>query len=861
MHRKSVLSLALALAGAFACGSSGGASGATVATYALSGKVTGAGAAGVTVSLSGPTTWSTTTDASGGYSFAGLADGEYTVRPSKAGHAFAPLNAVVTVHGADATAPDFTAAAAANVYAISGTLSGVAGARVSLSGANTGSAVVDGAGHYAFAGLTNGSYELTPVKLGYAFTPSSLQVTVHGADVAAADFAAITYSISGRVVGTSNATVSLSGPSAATTTTDASGNYAFSGLGNLVYSVAASKNGYMFAPSSAAVAVNGADVTGKDFFVTARSWSFDTPFTDTVAAVWGAAANDVWSVTKGTYTGAMQHWDGRVWSTVQLPFSLSGGPVGMWGAAANDIWLASGFTAAHWNGHAWSPVALPSSLPNTVSNVFGSATDDVWAVGYNGTVAHWDGASWRDFSYTAGTTGITSSALWSGWSGGPDDVWVGGDSALLHWNGSTWTDHSRNADGTPLFSSSVKAFWGTSRDLWAVGGVGYGSLLLHWNGETWTKAAHPGTGSLSAVWGSGPDDVWASGTSLLHWNGVAWQDKTLTADGTWVMTGNAPGLWGFGPNSVIAVGSSGTLLWDGNAWTNVYPTLPMTTYGGVGGSSASDVWAVGAYGNVLHFDGSRWQDRTPRNADGTKLTTQTLRGIWASGPGDAWATGGVTDGAATILHWDGTSWADVSRDGAGTAISTQALVSLWGSAANDVWAVGNSGTILHWNGTAWTNFSLDAEGARLTSDQLRCVFGLAADKVWAVGRSTLLRWDGTAWTRDTTPFTQVSGLQASSIWGTSAADLWIMGTVGNQGGAHFDGTSWRNANVPVPGTSSSFGPVWGTGPNDVWVGWPLGLYHWDGTAWSQLAMPTYVLGLWGTGGRMFAVGSTIYQLQ
>jgi hypothetical protein len=62
------------------------------------------------VTLSGAATAATTTDPSGRYSFGGLANGSYTVTPSRAGYTFSPTSAPVTVSGADAT-QNFTATA------------------------------------------------------------------------------------------------------------------------------------------------------------------------------------------------------------------------------------------------------------------------------------------------------------------------------------------------------------------------------------------------------------------------------------------------------------------------------------------------------------------------------------------------------------------------------------------------------------------------------------------------------------------------------------------------------------------------------------------------------------------------------
>jgi hypothetical protein len=61
------------------------------------------------VTLGGAATASATADANGNYSFAGLANGTYTVTPAKPGFRFTPDNQTVTVNGANATGVNFTA--------------------------------------------------------------------------------------------------------------------------------------------------------------------------------------------------------------------------------------------------------------------------------------------------------------------------------------------------------------------------------------------------------------------------------------------------------------------------------------------------------------------------------------------------------------------------------------------------------------------------------------------------------------------------------------------------------------------------------------------------------------------------------
>jgi len=90
------------------CGGGGDSGGALVP--GISGYVTlgGTSFAGVTVDLSGTATATTTTNSSGYYRFTGLANGSYTITPSRTGCTFTPVNKPVTYAGSDIR-QDFTA--------------------------------------------------------------------------------------------------------------------------------------------------------------------------------------------------------------------------------------------------------------------------------------------------------------------------------------------------------------------------------------------------------------------------------------------------------------------------------------------------------------------------------------------------------------------------------------------------------------------------------------------------------------------------------------------------------------------------------------------------------------------------------
>jgi hypothetical protein len=240
---------------------------ATTTTHSLGGVITGAGAAGATLVLSGVATATTTTDASGNYSFSGLADGTYTVTPSKSGFVFSPGSQTITISGGHNLAVNFISGPP--TYVVSGTISGGPGMTVSLVGTTIAPATTDASGNYSFPAVPNGTYTVTPSGVGFAVSPVSQNITVSGANVGAVNFTAtsVAYSITGTISGGAGATVNLTGAVTATTTADSSGNYSFAGITSGSYTITPTKTGLVFTPTNLAATVAGANILGANFAV------------------------------------------------------------------------------------------------------------------------------------------------------------------------------------------------------------------------------------------------------------------------------------------------------------------------------------------------------------------------------------------------------------------------------------------------------------------------------------------------------------------------------------------------------------------------------------------------------------------
>jgi hypothetical protein len=262
------------------------------------------------------------------------------------------------------------------------------------------------------------------------------------------------------------------------------------------------------------------------------------------------------------------------------------------------------------------------------------------------------------FTILGDESNLPASAFLSVWMSSNEDVWIVGSDdgtgpAVLHYDGTAWSRLDTGTIGDLWWVWSAPG----SDLVWISGAEGrvltYTRSTGTWSEEVVTSEAY----KLFGIWGTSDTDIWTVGGDvngnldgvILHYDGTAWtQSATAPPPVGYEAHQQAFKVWGAAPDDVWVVGTFALLMhWDGTAWETlpdpVYETSTLTT---IHGSSASWVVAVGGPGNarVATYDGTTWTDVTPQPALGGPIVPN-MNGVYAP-----------EDGRAVICGDNGSIW-------------------------------------------------------------------------------------------------------------------------------------------------------------------------------------------------------------
>ncbi len=424
-------------------------------------------------------------------------------------------------------------------------------------------------------------------------------------------------------------------------------------------------------------------------------------------------------------------------------------------------------------------------------------------------------------------------------------------------------------------------------------GVDHGRFVYRYHASTWQAHAGPFDEPLRFVTTPTPNDIYvANRRNVWHQSGSDWHNLNAPEDATI----HAIAAWG--DNQLVLVGSSTSILHhDKDGWRR-YENPSGNELTAVWGNHPNDIWAVGRSGTILRFEGTEWSAVSSdiaaniRGIQGTTvgdiyiLTDRAAEGLWRRSQTGTWqrvTNEGVrrdafreiigTDRSLYIrtrkgfYNYDGHDWSSVlfpvdfpfnsfcvgksgevvfagddgriirhdsgmwREDGIGIRAD---LADVWGLDSTEIFAAGRNGTIWRWDGTGLA--LMDS----LPVPSLSSIWGTSPDDIHVAGSGQIWRFDGQKWSNTWNN----PNLPPHKIWGASTDDAWAI---------VYGGTllRWKNATWhPFDGVKTNeLAAIWGSGPNDVYVGGRKTLLHFDGRSWQSV--PDFhlkrVYSIWGSG--------------
>lgn len=238
------------------------------------------------------------------------------------------------------------------------------------------------------------------------------------------------------------------------------------------------------------------------------------------------------------------HWDGKRWQILRALFPICGTTdfapfeaVAIFAFNANEVWVCSGGPILRWTGRSFShSMCIPTDIQRgSIIKLWGTGPSSVYAVGYLGTIVHYNGNSWQKVESG------TDVDLVDIWGTGDDDIWIAG------------------LDLT----------------------TGQRSVLLHYDGASMRKAyeyvpPYPGlkpdrlTGIVNSVWTSSKKEVWVVDAGVFQCPANTLGEGLLSWRPSYII-GFLESLRGSASNNIFVVGHFGTMAhYNGSSWRHYF---------------------------------------------------------------------------------------------------------------------------------------------------------------------------------------------------------------------------------------------------------------------------------------------------
>jgi hypothetical protein len=196
--------------------------------------------------------------------------------------------------------------------------------------------------------------------------------------------------------------------------------------------------------------------------------------------------------------------------------------------------------------------------------------------------------------------------MWLEWLGGTtiygfseSDIWVAGG-GIFHYNGIKWTGVE---DTDPVLHNNTPytSLWGTSSSNLYLGSEG--GKIIHWDGIKAEVVLDLGIW-IRDINGTGVNNIWATAVKssdfidiILHYNGFNWEQVQLPTGFAFLRS-----VMPFNDQEAIVGGNGMYYRLTNGGWEDLRFVV-LGSIQRIRGNTASDVFAVGGYGTVTHYNG------------------------------------------------------------------------------------------------------------------------------------------------------------------------------------------------------------------------------------------------------------------
>ncbi|RMI13168.1 MAG: hypothetical protein D6681_06115 [Calditrichaeota bacterium] len=237
------------------------------------------------------------------------------------------------------------------------------------------------------------------------------------------------------------------------------------------------------------------------------------------------------------------HWDGRHWELRRINFYLC--PNGtsptpfpiqaVYAFSENDIWFTRGASFVHWDGIRFvHDCSMNRIIGGSIQRIWGKNSENLYAVGYSGTIIHYDGQHWQEMD---SGTDVDLTDIW----GSPDGsiVWACGwkdlppKTVLLKQSSGSWEvvyedeQHLTSLRQDSLSGVLISLWTNTSDSLYLLSTTGIYTAPAHTTGvarRLWNQSLFL-PGFPRRIRGRAANDLVMVGDFGMvgHYNGASWK--------------------------------------------------------------------------------------------------------------------------------------------------------------------------------------------------------------------------------------------------------------------------------------------------------------------------------------------------